>query len=246
MYKIAICDDDEKLCFTIENYIITYGKELCEIISIDVFFTGEELYSNIIKGKYYDLLYLDIELPSISGIEVGKKIREELQNNYTQIIYISSYKKYMEELFRIRPMDFLSKPITELMIKDTLKMGFQLCEQKNEMFTYQIGWEYYKKPISDILYFEGVRKVINMITINECISFHGTLKSVYDSLDNFYFIYTDRSHIVNYKYIATFTRNKLTLINGIQLPVSRNRYPDLIVYQQNLEKNWFNKGGKMQ
>lgn len=244
MYKIAICDDDEKLCFAIENYILAYGKEVREIIAVDVFFTGEELHENMVKGDYYDLLYLDIELPVISGIEVGKKIREELHNNYTQIVYVSSYKKYMEDLFRIRPMDFLSKPITELMIKETLRTGIQLCGQKNEMFTYQIGWDYYKKPISDILYFQGVRKVINMVTINESISFNGTLKSIYDSLDNYYFVYSDRSHIVNYKYIVTFTRNKLTLINGTQLPVSRNRYPELIDYQQHLEMSLFNKGGR--
>ena len=227
MYKIAICDDNEKLCFEIEHYILNYGKELREIFYVDVFFKGEELYDTIVKGEYYDLIYLDIELPEISGIEVGKKIREELHNNYTQIIYISSYKKYMEELFRIRPMDFLPKPLSKKMIQDTLNTGIQLCGQKNQMFTYQIGWDYYKKPISDILYFQGIRKTISMVTIN-------------DNLTDYYFVYTDRSHIVNYKYIMRFARNKLTLINGIQLPVSRNRYPELIEYQQSLEMNWFN------
>lgn len=240
MYKIAVCDDNEKLCFEIEAYILNYGKELREIFYVDVFFTGEELFLNMVKGEYYDLIFLDIELPLISGIEVGKKIREEMHNNYTQIIYISSYKKYMEELFRIRPMDFLPKPLSAAMIQETLNTGIQLCGQKDQMFTYQIGWDYYKKPISDILYFQGVRKTINIVTINECTSFHGTLKSIFDNLRDYCFVYTDRSHIVNYKYIVRFTRNKLTLINGIQLPVSRSRYHELIEYQQNLEMNWFN------
>lgn len=62
-------------------------------------------------GQYFDLIILDIELTEINGIAIGKYLREELNNQTTQIVYISSLRDYAMDLFAVRPLHFLIKPL---------------------------------------------------------------------------------------------------------------------------------------
>ncbi len=61
----------------------------------------------------YDILFLDIELFRMTGIEAGDFIRNRLEDRSMQIIYISGKSSYARELFKTQPMDFLVKPITQ-------------------------------------------------------------------------------------------------------------------------------------
>ncbi len=64
------------------------------------------------EGTNYDLLFLDIELPQINGVAVGRYIRETIKNEIIQIAYISSKQKYAMELFEMHPINYLVKPLT--------------------------------------------------------------------------------------------------------------------------------------
>lgn len=236
MYKIAICDDDEKLCFTIENIIMEYAASIREVLAVEVFFSGEELYEHMKTGDYFDFIFLDIKMKVLSGVDVGKLIREELKNNFVQIIYISSFRQYMEELFQVRPMGFLPKPLTENMIIHSLDTGMMLSEQKQDLYTYQIGRDYYKVPLRDILYFKGMRREVKIVTKRGEDHFYSTLKTVYEELKEFQFVSTGRSYIVNYRYIINFTPHELTLTNGVKLPVGKGKYEELKELQQIWER----------
>ncbi|MEL7568552.1 MAG: response regulator [Dehalobacterium sp.] len=80
-------------------------------MEIEVFFSGEKLYQFICEGACFDIVFLDIELPKISGIDIGKKIRDEMHDETTKIVYISGKDSYAMGLFDVRPLNFLIKPI---------------------------------------------------------------------------------------------------------------------------------------
>jgi len=65
------------------------------------------------KEHSFDLIFLDIELKLMSGIEAGRIIRKEMDNQTILIVYISGKENYYKDLFEIRPMSFLQKPIEE-------------------------------------------------------------------------------------------------------------------------------------
>lgn len=90
MFKIAICDDEPIICSYIEKIIHDYSKSIAESIEVEVFFSGEELYKYLKNEINFDLIFLDIELSKLNGIDLGKKIREEMKNEIAQIVYISS------------------------------------------------------------------------------------------------------------------------------------------------------------
>lgn len=83
MFRIAICDDNGAVCSAIENIIDDFFKTETMHYEIDGFQSGEELLKELDDHEKYDLIYLDIELARLNGVEVGRYIRE----NYWMIIH---------------------------------------------------------------------------------------------------------------------------------------------------------------
>ena len=80
-------------------------------LEVDVFFDGTALTEYLKREKAPDILFLDIELPGMDGVEVGKYVRDILRNLHMFLVYISSKEEYALELFQNQPFDFLIKPI---------------------------------------------------------------------------------------------------------------------------------------
>ena len=91
------------------NYELCRGKK--SESGFRSFFSGKELLEDIEKSGVCDLLFLDIELGDYTGVEVGKKIRSDIRYESMQIVFVSAKDNYAMQLFDIRPMNFLVKPV---------------------------------------------------------------------------------------------------------------------------------------
>jgi len=112
MFRIAICDDETVICAGIEQVLLDYGKTCLEDIEVEVFTSGEELCHFMQKEEEFDLIFLDIELKQMNGVEVGKMIRDEMKNEIVQIVYISGKDRLPQKI----PLSF-----TEVWKKFTVK-----------------------------------------------------------------------------------------------------------------------------
>jgi DNA-binding LytR/AlgR family response regulator len=222
MYKIAICDDNEIICEEIEKKLIMLQKEMKFELDIDVFFKGEDLEFKLISNFKYDLLILDIELYDLNGIEVGKIVREKMFNEVMHIIYISSKESYAMELFDIRPLNFLVKPLDYKKLIDVILKAIDLNGVKIGYFKFSIGREKYQYKFNEILYFESIGRKIKIVLKGETKEFYGKLKIISDELrgKNFYLIHN--SYLVNYDEVSVQRSESVELVNGEELPISRN------------------------
>ncbi len=89
MLNIAICDDVRAICHFIENALIQYTQANKIRAEIEVFYDGTDLYDFICREHGFDLIYLDIEMPSLSGIELSRNIRSVLCDSDTEIVFVS-------------------------------------------------------------------------------------------------------------------------------------------------------------
>lgn len=105
MISIAICDDDKKICSQIEDIIVAYSKKRQLKIDLSVFYGSKSLLKFLNNGNSFDLIYLDIELKNIDGVEIGRHIRKTLKCFHTEIVYISG-DCYSSHLFNIPPLNF--------------------------------------------------------------------------------------------------------------------------------------------
>lgn len=236
MYYIAVCDDEETVCSQIEHAILEYGKLLCEIIEIEVYHSGEELYKFLKNGSYYDMIFLDIELKMLNGIELGIKIRDELKNESVQIIYVSAKEGYAMELFKVRPMDFIIKPINTEIIRKVFEKGMELSNRNCQYFYFKQGHTTMKEPIKNILYFESINRQVKMITLEEEIIFYGSLSDIYIKLERYRFFFSHKSFLVNYNYVIEFEYGQIIMSNKTILPISQSKRKSVRAMQLRFEE----------
>jgi DNA-binding LytR/AlgR family response regulator len=221
MLHIAICDDESTICAQIEDILLSLRDTLPVKIEIEVFYSGDDLYRFITSGACIDLLFLDIELNTLNGIEIGKKIREELNNEATQIIYISGKESYALELFEIRPLNFLIKPLQANKIEKSVRKAIEFFEKGNQFFEFKNGRNLIRIPVKNIQYFESNGRKIKVFTQNEVYEFYGKLSEIEQLLCGKDFFQIHKSYLVNYFHVAEYQYESIRLTNKEELAISQ-------------------------
>lgn len=219
MFRIAVCDDNFSVCSEIENIIIHFFETEKVQYEIDSFQTGEELIRELEHQAKYDLIYLDIELEQINGVGVGRYIREQLLDDYTQIAFISGKSTYAMELFQIRPIHFLVKPFTSRQVMGVLEKAMELQGRQTKIFFYKTGKSECRVPYKDILYFSSDAKKIVVHTKMGNNYFYGKLSEL--KLPETEFLQVHKSFIINKRYVTRFCFDTVLLRNDEKLPISR-------------------------
>ncbi|MCL2217026.1 MAG: LytTR family DNA-binding domain-containing protein [Defluviitaleaceae bacterium] len=228
MIYVAVCDDETKIGAEAEHALIEIFSNMQVEHEIDVFINGEELCRHMNEGAHYDLIFLDIEFAKdeINGVEIGRLIREAYQNNNVSIVYISREKDYAFQLFEIRPLNFLIKPLEHDVLEKTVKTYMQIAGLWSSDFAYIVGRDTRKVKVKDITHIESSdRKLILHFVDGKTDVFYGSLKEVYqEQLKKFDFLFIHASYVVNFDYISAIRYNQLSLRgNTTPLPISQNR-----------------------
>ncbi len=220
MYNIGICDDEHAACAQIAEMIYEYDRRNKVGIEVTVWNTGEGLYQDMQKKKAIDLLFLDIELVSTDGIQVGRLIRRELENQDISIAYISSKSSYALELFKIHPIDFLIKPVSAQDIYETIDEALRLYDRNNTVFEYKANGYNCKIPYREIRYFYSENKKINMVTADATVQFTGKIKDLAGMVPG-NFIQIHQSYIINMNHMSECSYELVRMNGGAELNISQ-------------------------
>lgn len=218
--KIAICDDEKGLCSELESMLENIGKKLNISMEISIWFSGESIRDYLEKGNQIDIIFLDIELIKLTGIDIGSYIRNSLYDVKTQIVYISSKTSYALKLFKTQPYDFLVKPINQKDLFDVISGILKIIETKNQMFQYQSGREINKVAYDEILYFKSDRHKVVAVTKGKEIVFYGKLKEVASDAPP-QFLAIHKSYLVNQDYVIKYTFDFVEMKNHDILTISK-------------------------
>lgn len=221
--NIAICDDDKKICSQIENILLDYLNRNCLKLQVDVFFLGESLLSYMAQGHSYDLVYLDIEMGVINGVEVGRQIRKVIKDYVTEIVYISGKDGYDRQLFDVQPLHFIPKPIQASIVIDDLKLAMERAQKSNVFFQYQKVHDIYKTLINDIIYFESQNREMKIVTTKGEDAFYGNLEDIELKVAGHQFLRIHRSFLINYNHVAILRYSEVVMSNEVTLPISRTK-----------------------
>lgn len=219
--RIVICDDDKMICSQLENILLQHAEKSANDIQVSVFFSGESLLEYINHGNFFDLIYIDIKMQNINGIEVGKYIRKTLKDYATELIYISGYDTYDRQLFDVQPLHFIPKPISESMVLDDLQLALERIGKRTIYFHYQKGHDVYRVPVHEILYFENASREIKIYMVDHSDSFYGTFDEIALRLSGQSFIQIHRSYLMNYNHVNILRYAEVVMSNGAVLPISR-------------------------
>lgn len=214
----------------------------CPQVEVVASFTSSVKAINEIESLKPDILFLDIEMPLISGFELLEKI---LHLNCS-VIFITAYNQYALKAFRFNALDYLLKPVdsNELMeavqkaekqIKPTsAQLNLLQRQMRGEIPTKiaipgQNGVSFIS--LDEIIFVEASDNYSKIILADKKIfTVSKTLKNVQDVLEESHFLRVHRQYIVNLNHIKQFNRNESILImdNGEHLPIARNQKERLI------------------
>lgn len=222
--KIAICDDDQILCHHLEEMLLELGRKEQTVLQTELFFDGDTLWNYLKQGYRFDLLFLDIEMDRMDGIAVGRAIRNILGDEDCRIVYISSQESYAMDLFAVRPMDSLIKPVTEARLKEIWELYCRLSEKGQGMFRYQIQGNQNRIAWNRIMYFRvDNRKILLHTTDGRVIEFYGKMSEIKKETATGRFVQISRSELVNYQSIEEYRGNEIVLPTGDVLSIVASR-----------------------
>ena len=231
MIRIAIIDDAVEIGTQLETILIEITTNKGIAIDIDIYYSGKELCEHLQNGEFYDLIFLDIEMPEFTGIDVSKMIRDNLKNDATQIAYISGNKEYAIEIFEYDPLYFVHKPINKEKIEKVFERLIHRLHLQADAFTYKTGHNIVKIPIKDIIYFEREdhQIIIHYYTQNEYHkdSFYGLLDHVQKQLKSFQFLRIHKTYLVHHLYVRKYAYDKVYLSTGIELPIAQSKRKEI-------------------
>ncbi len=234
MLRIAICDDEFDVCSALKKVISDYCTNIDIDVEILIFIKGEQLEKELESKRIFDVIFLDIDLKTTTGIKIGKKIRSLVRNERIKIVYISWNTAHAMDLFDIRPFNFLIKPLDRKKVIAVLNQLLEVINVYKQNFCFNTSGKTYNIPLEEIICFESDNRQIKILTLNGEMEYYGKLKDVLASIDNNVFLQVHRSYVINYNHIQILEYDKITMVNGIIIPISQPKRK--VVRSYHLEK----------
>ena len=241
MIRIAIVDDIEDICLQVERNLITIASEQGITMETDVYFNGQQLCEHLSKGDFYDLIFLDIEMKNMTGLDVSHTIRTIMKNESTQIAYISSNKEYALDVFEYDPLYFLHKPLDYEKIEKVFLRLMKRLHLKAEAFSYKSGHDTVKVPIKDIIYFESDdhQVMIHYYDKSEYKKdfFYGSLDNIQQQLESYKFLRIHKTYLVDPIHIKKYSYENIQMSTDEILPIAQSKRKDIRLAQLSLYDN---------
>lgn len=240
MYRIAICDDDSLQVNNLENQISRYFDEFNVQYEIDGYYKGDRLVKSMKEQMdNYQLIFLDIEMEGINGIETAKLLRN-LDKSFI-LIYVTSYEQYALESFEVSPFRYLIKPVSIEKLEAVLRDVLVELTAKQKFLFYQVGMEHFQVNLANIvcLYSEFGRKIHLELVDGGNVSFYGKISAIEEGLPQTHFIRVNSGTMINLNHVTSLNRSDVTMINGDCITISRSRKKIVIsAYSQFIERSF--------
>jgi len=180
----------------------------------------------ILKTTEIDLMFLDISMPAINGIDFLKMLR-----NPPKVIITTAFREYALDGYDLDIVDYLLKPITfdrffksiERYLRNSDQQTQPVVSQSNEPLSIYIksGYRNVKINIDDILYMESLKDYVKICTLTGEITTKYRISDMEDNLSDKNFMRIHRSFIVNFKHITAFTASDVE-IGKTELPIGES------------------------
>ena len=223
MLKIAICDDSRT---DIEMLECAFDKLRHYPIEYDVYFSGEELLKYYtLHEEVYHLYIFDIEMPELNGLGLAKKIREK--DARALFVFLTSYTKYVMDVFDVITFDYISKPITAEKLESVLLKVVRYLNLIKQDFVFQFRKNQFRISCDDILYFEKKGRQAVIHTNSEIYKTNMTTEELWKQLDNKVFSHIHVSYTINIAHIKAIDGDEVVLDNEERFLIARSHKQSL-------------------
>lgn len=237
--QIAICDDEKEIRELLGSKI----QKLCPDAIINYYTTGKDVLS---AHTIPDILFLDIQMPEIDGMETARKLRKISKDAI--IIFVTALEDYVFQAFDVGAFHYIVKPFNdeklELILQNAIKQYLENSQKhtpfpKEKYIIIKNGGNHTKIFLDKIIYAEVFnRKIVIYLTDNE-IEYYGKLSELEKLLGEDFFR-PHRSYLIHFKYVVKYNASTIYMEKGKAL-MSKQNYSEFVKrylkYNQRKENN---------
>lgn len=222
MIKIAIADDESTVLSELTQKLKSYFAKGTVSYSIHTFRNGTDLLQSPL---FFDLIFLDIQMDGLSGMDTAKLLRKNGVRGF--IVFITVLQEYVYDAFEVDASDYLLKPIDDVRFirtMDRLSDNIQNTDTASLVISSR-GNTYQSLLFRDIYYLEASNHKITFYTASGVYEGYFKITEMAGRLDNRFF-QCHRSYFVNLDFVCGYEDGLAFLTNGSKVPVSRLRIND--------------------
>lgn len=222
MLRIGICDDQmearDALRFQLEKVLREESEQI-----VYEFSTGESAVRWLKKHPgEIDLLFLDVEMKGINGMEAAGQIREFDKD--ICLVFVTGYTDYVFDGYKVNALDYVIKPVEAERIGEVLKrVREQIFDNREKAFCFKTPEGTYRLPLSDISCFYSDKRKVNVVCAGReeklSYAFYGKMDEVEEQLSGA-FVRVHQRYLVNPKWVTRIGGESVT-VAGQSIPMSR-------------------------
>lgn len=228
--KIAICDDERFYVDKLKQFIEVYSNEADVELEITTYNDGRELIEDVKEDAgRYNIVFLDVEMPQISGIDTAMELRK--LDSKLIIFFVTSHEQFALSAYKVDALGYIVKPVSYTELKHQLARAVVMVhfeqnysEAESRYLEVQVAKNTRIVDVRNIQYIEKRRNQCVLHCIDSEITCYESLKGIHERLDSNKFIYTHQGFIVNFDRIKEVRENCVCLGDGKEIPISRNHY----------------------
>lgn len=224
--RIAVVEDEIEQYEYVKKLLTQWSEQSGESIVVTHVTCAEEYLISYNQPDIFDVLFLDVYMKQMNGMELAKEIRK--YDREVQMVFLTGVSDYVFEGYEIGAVRYLLKPIKQEKMAETMAVCLEKLKQKSDDYiSFKYQGEMLRLLRSDIFYVEVYGHYLRMVTKTDTYEWKGSLQRMRSKLDARRFVEANRSTIVNMEYVSKITREECLLENGTCIHVSKGAYKGL-------------------
>jgi len=224
MVRIAVCDDEIKIIKQVKGYLQEYQRVHNHEFRISIYDSGEKLVNST---AHFDLIFMDVEMPVINGIETAQAIRKKGRS--VNFIYITHHSKYSSNVFAVHPFDFIEKPVTKekifIVLDDFFDIEYKKQSPEKIIFRLKETRTNTVFDVESIIMLEYLEnKTIVLYTLDGEYKIIGNIDPIFQKLKkNKAFVSPHNSFIINMNYVKDSKNCIINMRNSMRVSIAQRR-----------------------
>lgn len=229
MLKVAIVDDEYKFLSMYSRIVSESFSEHHVLTDIKTFNSGKEFIFSLSKEKY-DLVFMDIDMPELSGIDIATELRNN--NQSFDLIFVSAHPHFVFEAIRFTPYRFIRKTNLKAETTEAIYSYCHRTQTRFKMISLELqNGNSISEKVNDIVQFFTVRHNVYYINKSEndakILSRKYSLSQLEQFTKELGFIRIHKSYLVNYRFIRSINAKSLLMTDNSEIPISHGKKTEI-------------------
>ena len=220
--NIAVCDDDKYCRHYMKKRIAEYLEKAEVLFRLEEFEDGEDFCKEEENIRKYDIIFLDIGMKHMNGMETAYAIRKK--NKKMEIVFITVTEQYVFEGYKVGAMRYIMKPDLKALLPECLETLVEAWKRRSRQMVFSFVGGRREVLLKELLYIESMAHKLKFVEQNDICYMYGKLGDMELKLSDYHFVRCHQSFLVNLEHIDQINNYRLYLSNKEKLPISRPRY----------------------